>query len=629
MLLDYCSGFEGIEVFTSANTESFPLTDIIDLDNDWTATNQKNGVEVLWGAKKSYLYFLNEHSRNSFDGQGALIQLWVNFGNNRVTASRDGNLIYFGNGNGSAYGPLTCLDVVGHEYTHLIIDQTSSFIYQNESGALSESFADIFGTILELLYDPNINNRDWNIGEDAHLTGTGFRNMSNPNDKSNPDTYMGDYWKQSVPIPLPVNDYGGVHFNCGVQNYWFYLLTEGGSGINDIGVNYEVNGIGLTKAAKIAYRNLTVYLTSNSEYADAVNGSIQASIDLYGVNSNEVQQVKNSWEAVGLYSTTLTPTTNVWPGDVNNDGRVNNMDISLQYLFINEQGTPRQQGGIQWQSYPANDWGIPQENGADIVHHDCDGNGVVNSLDHNAIIVNRDQTHTEGVFEPNGIASGGLSETEHQIYLQPTGNIQPNVITMDVFLENINHLDLNVFRGFFTVNYNSVDSSVTNLITDSDLLFTNSWLGNPSTNLLTDEKDFTVQNVIEAAFSRTDNAEAIGKGIIGQLTFAIDPKTNTETIMKFEVNGIGIYDLDNNRIDIEDEQIYVNIGTTNCESSLTILDATPFQNQYKSSGIIQTTGVIIIGTNQDVEYRANSVRLNAGFSTRAGADFKVRSSGCN
>jgi Zn-dependent metalloprotease len=28
-------------------------------------------------------------------------------------------------------------------------------------------------------------------------------------------------------------DEGGVHFNSGLQNYWYYLLTEGGNGTND------------------------------------------------------------------------------------------------------------------------------------------------------------------------------------------------------------------------------------------------------------------------------------------------------------------------------------------------------------------------------------------------------------
>ena len=61
--------------------------------------------------------------------------------------------------------------------------------------------------------------------------------MSDPNLKNHPDTYLGDYWYSGT------GDNGGVHYNSGVQNHWFYLLTEGGSGQNDHGASFEIEGI--------------------------------------------------------------------------------------------------------------------------------------------------------------------------------------------------------------------------------------------------------------------------------------------------------------------------------------------------------------------------------------------------
>jgi len=95
-------------------------------------------------------------------------------------------------------------------------------------------------------------------------------------------------------------DNGGVHTNSGVQNYWFYLLCNGGNGTNDIGNSYNVSSIGMTAAAAIAYRTLSLYLNSYSQYSDARLYSIQAAIDLYGSCSNEVIQVTNAWYAVGV-----------------------------------------------------------------------------------------------------------------------------------------------------------------------------------------------------------------------------------------------------------------------------------------------------------------------------------------
>ena len=118
--------------------------------------------------------------------------------------------------------------------------------------------------------------------------------MSNPNLKNQPDTYVGDMWYAGS------DDSGGVHTNSGVQNFWFYLLCKGGSGVNDHDVNYSVQSIGMDAAVKIAYRNLTEYLSYNSDYLDSRIGSLLATADLYGKNSAIYQEVDKAWDAVGV-----------------------------------------------------------------------------------------------------------------------------------------------------------------------------------------------------------------------------------------------------------------------------------------------------------------------------------------
>lgn len=98
-------------------------------------------------------------------------------------------------------------------------------------------------------------------------------------------------------------DNGGVHTNSGVLNFWFYLLSEGKNGTNDKGFVYSVSGIGMDKAEAIAYRTLTTYLVPTSVYKDARTYSVIAATDLYGEGSNEVAQVNNAWDAVGVAAT--------------------------------------------------------------------------------------------------------------------------------------------------------------------------------------------------------------------------------------------------------------------------------------------------------------------------------------
>jgi Zn-dependent metalloprotease len=159
---------------------------------------------------------------------------------------------------------LTSLDVVGHEIAHGLTEFSARLIYANESGALNESFSDIFGTALEFEARPNRAN--WTVGEDI---GGAFRSMINPKAYGNPDTYGGKYWVNQNCIPSRANDYCGVHSNSGVQNRWFYLVAQGDTGVNDQADSFQVSGIGMTKAAEISFRNLTVYLTPSSNHEDA------------------------------------------------------------------------------------------------------------------------------------------------------------------------------------------------------------------------------------------------------------------------------------------------------------------------------------------------------------------------
>ena len=125
--------------------------------------------------------------------------------------------------------------------------------------------------------------------------------MSNPNAYQQPDTYKGTYWYTGT------SDNGGVHTNSGVLNYWFYLLAHGGSGTNDKGTSFNVTGIGIDKAAAIAYKTLTTYFIPSSQYGDARRLSVKAAQDLYGVGSTEATQTTNAWVAVGVAEAAAPP----------------------------------------------------------------------------------------------------------------------------------------------------------------------------------------------------------------------------------------------------------------------------------------------------------------------------------
>lgn len=272
--------------------------------NTWSTAGEKvNGATAQWTAERTYDYFLAKYNRHGIDNNYQDVRVELNpnvdYYNNAgwSPGASDYDMIKIGHTNpGNQY--LAALDIIGHEFTHGVVASEANLIYENEPGALNESFADIFGTMVERYVEPS--DWDWIIGSQV----LALRSMSNPHSFFQPSTYLTDFHWRDVAncVPntdpydtIPDNDNCFVHTNSGVQNYWFYLLSEGGSQNN-----VTVSGIGVDKAAKIAYYNLCFYLTAQSGYPAARNGSILAATYLYGECSNECQQVRNAWAAVGV-----------------------------------------------------------------------------------------------------------------------------------------------------------------------------------------------------------------------------------------------------------------------------------------------------------------------------------------
>ncbi len=297
----------GIQTLNMSNDTDFYIAgDFVDDDTNFTDFYAQAGISAHWGAEVVYDYYWTQHGRNSYDDDGATIYSYVHYDKDFNNAGWDGSRLIYGDGDNIKFTPFVSLDLVAHEFTHGITQFSADLIYQNESGALNESFSDIFGTVIEF-YEEGLKG-DWLVGEDISLSRPAVRSMKDPSSLNHPDTYMGNFWSPSTADPDKENDYGGVHFNCGVQNYWFYLLSEGGNGVNDQGNSYSISGIGIRQAAQITYRNLTTYLMPYSNFSGAKLGSIHAVIDLFGKDSPQYHAVVKAWDAVGVSKPYIEPT---------------------------------------------------------------------------------------------------------------------------------------------------------------------------------------------------------------------------------------------------------------------------------------------------------------------------------
>jgi hypothetical protein len=173
-----------------------------------------------------------------------------------------------------------------------LIENTSNLIYEDESGAINESLADIFGKYLE--YKKDSANFSWDLGHSFIVSDTSkpFRYMDNPKLLEMPALYEGEFWEAD-------ND---VHTNSSIGNLWFSLVVDGKKGVNENKITYDVSAIGFDKAMKIVFETNKNYFSEQSNYNDFYKYSSAVAEDLYGLNSKEYLSVVEAWKAVGVPS---------------------------------------------------------------------------------------------------------------------------------------------------------------------------------------------------------------------------------------------------------------------------------------------------------------------------------------
>ncbi len=244
---------------------------------------------------------------------------------NLANAFWNGYFMTYGNGQepgAPPFGPLTCLDVIGHEAGHGIVESLGGLEYRGESGALNESIADILGISLEKYYDVRTKTSkfDWQIG--TEIIQGGLRSMSNPNSHEQPSTYNGTYWKN------PDNereDNGGVHTNSGVTNFAYYVAATGAKGTNDFGVPYhakkEFHMFALTRLVfecmkGEGYQKLSP-LATFADFASAIDSNKTIFIQTFQLDPELADTITEALVACGLKqrdsSTDPPPPPFPWP----------------------------------------------------------------------------------------------------------------------------------------------------------------------------------------------------------------------------------------------------------------------------------------------------------------------------
>lgn len=198
-------------------------------------------------------------------------------------------------------------DVIAHEWGHAYTEYTSGLIYQYQSGALNESYSDVWGETIDLINNymdegENLSVRTttacsgslrWKVGEDATSFGGAIRDMWNPNCNGDPAKVL-----DAANYYCGTADSGGVHTNSGVTNHLYALLVDGGT-YN----GYTMTGMGFVKAAHLWWRAQKNYLTATSDFANFADALEASANDLIGVN---LQGLSTTGTPAGLTGLSIT-----------------------------------------------------------------------------------------------------------------------------------------------------------------------------------------------------------------------------------------------------------------------------------------------------------------------------------
>ncbi|MGH7548132.1 MAG: M4 family metallopeptidase [Gemmatimonadales bacterium] len=272
------------------------------------ATGDAAVDEAYDGSGHTYDLYHQVYSRTSLDDNGMRLDSTVHYGQSYDNAFWNGQQMVYGDGDEDLpeaerlFNRFTVsLEIIGHELTHGVVQFTAGLAYQDQPGALNESFADVFGVLVkQRRFNQTAAQADWLVGSGLftrNVRGEAIRSLKAPG------TAYDDPVLGKDPQPAHMRDYqnvthdnGGVHINSGIPNHAFYrtALAMGGSA-------WE-------KAGRIWYQTLAhPDLGAVADFQRAASLSFRVAGTLYGDGGPEQQAVRQGWSAVGIEVSSQQP----------------------------------------------------------------------------------------------------------------------------------------------------------------------------------------------------------------------------------------------------------------------------------------------------------------------------------
>jgi len=313
------------------------------------------------------------------------------------------NVLYVVNGNGrvyafdlndldpSAISPLWTYEIGENVSSSPALDLDSSLYITTESGS-----------IIKLSDNGSSASESWNIDTEQKYTGS-------PVISSNGYLYIGGEAK--ILYAVNIND-GDVIWQDTLSGKIKSTVS-----LNEQGTDEDRVYVGDDTGKLYAINKITGDIIWQYQADDAVNCPILYADDhvYFGTTGGDIISIEDKFEAIALEKRTdiLTPiwptfqgnnqrtgaqalaipaVSTVYPGDTNNDGTVDELDILPIGVYFLEEGTSRSSASSIWEGQDITSWPSYPANFAD-----CNGDGTVDEKDIIPVGVNWGSTRTSSI----------------------------------------------------------------------------------------------------------------------------------------------------------------------------------------------------------------------------------------
>lgn len=253
------------------------------------------------------------------------------------------------------------------------------------------------------------------------------------------------------------------------------------------------------------------------------------------VKDNGCPYIQKSTKTYFIYITNQL--SEVWPGDANNDLIVDMQDLLPIGLAFGNTGPTRPSASSSWMAQTAPDWAVSFINGLDYKFADCDGNGLIDSFDTQAILSNYNLGH----FKTSNKQQN--SQTGPPLFMNPSVDtiMAGSTLQIPVFLGSPTNVAGDVYGVTFSILYNS-DYVVPG---SASVTFDTCWL-NDGAGIITLFKELPAENRIDVGLTRINQVAINGNGELAVVSVVmqddITGKTDIFAEVEFDFDNIKMID---------------------------------------------------------------------------------------